>query len=110
MTQSSKEVLRSAVGVQPSRESEPALLVAEIDVLSDAQAIDKIQLLVDRGDTVRHRGFWVREPGRLPVPCDRAVIGLMRTGKHLDQRRLTSTVLAEEAVDFAWSNAEVHAV
>ncbi len=89
-------------------EAEAGLLVAEVDVLGDAEALDEVELLVDRRDPEVHRGLRVGEAYLLPLPADGAFVGLVDPGEDLDEGRLAGAVLAEEAVHLAGADVEVH--
>ncbi len=49
-------------------------LVAEEDVVGDAQAVDQVELLVDRGHAGRQRGDRIGEGDGLAFPQDRALV------------------------------------
>ena len=89
-------------------EAEARLLVAEVDVLGDAEALDEVELLVDRRDPEVHRGLRVGEAHLLALPGDGALVGLVDPGEDLDEGRLAGAVLAEEAVHLAGADVEVH--
>ncbi len=84
--------------------------MAQEDVLGDRQVLDQVEFLVDGGDPETHRGDRRLEYGRSPAPGDLAVVGLVGPGEHLDEGGLAGAVLAEEAVDFAGLDLQVHAV
>ena len=46
----------------------------------------------------------------LAAPLDRALVGLVDAGQHLDQRGLAGAVLAEQAVHLAGAHLQVHPV
>ncbi len=85
-------------------------LVAEEDVLGDGQARRPGRA---PGRSSRCRGciaaVGVRQRDRLAAPADLALVGLVRAGQHLDQRRLAGAVLAEQAVHLAGADVEVDA-
>ena len=85
-------------------------LVAEEDVLGDRQAVDQVELLVDRRDA-RAQGRERRREGDLfALPADGAGVRLVGAGEHLDQGRLAGAVLPEQAVHLAGADLEVDAV
>ena len=55
-------------GLGPAGEAEPRLLVPEVDVLGDRQALDEVELLVDRRDPEVHRRLGVRQLDVVAVP------------------------------------------
>ena len=83
-------------------------LPSEIEVLRHRQVRQQIDLLIDRGDPGIERG-----PRR---PChdfgaakpDNSGIALEHAGHHLDQRGLAGAVLAEQRVDLAGPQGEIH--
>ena len=83
---------------------------AQKDVLGDAQAVDEVELLIDRGDAAAHGGHRRRQGDLFALPPDHAVIGLMRAGEHLDQGGLPGAVLSEEAVHLARQDLQIHTV
>ena len=68
---------------------------------------DEVELLVDRGDAEVHGGLRVPEAHLLALPGDRALVGLVHPGEHLDQGRLAGAVLAEQAVHLTGTDVEV---
>ncbi len=60
-------------------------LVPEEDVLGDAEPGDEVELLVDGGDAAGDRGVRRRERDLLAAPRDRALVGAVRAGQHLDR-------------------------
>ena len=93
---------RSALG-----EAAAGHLVPEEDVLGDGQALDEVELLVDRRDAEVHGGLRVGEVDLLALPGDGALVGLVHAGEHLDEGRLAGAVLAREAVHLAGADVEV---
>jgi hypothetical protein len=70
----------------------------------------KVHLLVNRADPERARRPSARS-GRMVWPArrDLAGIGRMHAGQHLDEGGLARAVLAEQRVDLAGADSEVHA-
>jgi hypothetical protein len=95
--------------VGPAALAHPALgeLVPEEDVLRDREARHQVELLVDRGDAQLHRRLRSGERDLVALPQDLALVRLVARGEHLDQRRLSGTVLSEEAVDLTRADVEV---
>jgi hypothetical protein len=91
-------------------DAEPRALAAEEDVVGDGESRDEVEFLVDRRDAQRHRRLRIAEVHLLPAPADRARVGLVRPGEHLDQRGLARAVLTEQAVHLTGADVEVHAV
>ena len=58
------------------------------------QALDEVELLVDRRDPEVHRGLRVVEAHLLALPGDGALVGLVDAGEDLDEGRLAGAVLA----------------
>ena len=85
-------------------------LVAEEDVLGDAQAVHQVELLVDRGDSGPHGRGRVGQAHRLAGQQHLPGIRLVGAGQHLDQRRLPRAVLAEQAMHLARAYIEIDAV
>ena len=85
-------------------------LVAEEDVLGDAEAVDDVEFLVHRGDAELQRGDRIRDDDGLAADRHGAGIGLVGAGENLDERGLPGTVLAEQAVHLAGDDVEIHAV
>ena len=85
------------------------VLVAEVDVLGDGEAVDDVELLVHGRDAHAERGDGGGDGGRLALPDDLAAVGLVRAGEDLDERRLARAVLPEDAVHLAGDDVEVDA-
>src|SRR5207253_4496360 len=91
----------------PSGEPTGGDFVPEVDVFRYRQTVDEVELLVDRRYAMaqcRHRR---REPDFFAVPSNGTGIGLMRTGQHLDDRRLAGAVLPDQAMHLARAYFEV---
>jgi hypothetical protein len=99
-----------AVGLGRAGDPQVGALAAEEDVVGDGEPGDQVQLLVDGRDAQRHGRLGVAEGDRGAVPGDLALVGLVRAGQDLDQRRLAGAVLAEQAVHLTGADVEVHAV
>ena len=94
--------------LRPRRRSRPAhappraaSLEPDRDVLGDRQVAEERRLLIDRGDAQVARGLGVEVRDRLVLDLDRARVGNMGAGDHLDQRRLARSVFADQGVNFA---------
>ena len=100
-----------AVGDGRAGDAEPGVLAAQEDVVGHGEAGDQVELLVDRRDA-RARIAACGSPSvdRLAPPDDVPLVGLVRPGEHLDQRRLAGAVLAEQAVHLTGADVEVDAV
>ncbi len=110
MSEPAEELSCRAVHVAVAGDAAAGLLVPEVDVVGDAQPVDQVELLVDRGDPGRQRGLRVGERDRLAVPQDRPLVDVVRAGQDLDQRGLAGAVLAEQAVHLARAYDEVDTV
>ena len=108
--QPGQQGFRSALGVAATGQSQGAHLVSEVDVLGHGQAIDKIQFLVDRGDSEPHCRDRIGQPDVVALPGDRSLVGVMHPGQNLDQGRLAGAVLAEQAMHLAGHDIEVDPV
>ena len=71
------------------------------DVLADREARDKVALLMHGADAGGDRVARRSEPDLLAVDQQAPVIGPIKAGHDLDQRRLACAVLANQRVDFA---------
>jgi hypothetical protein len=69
------------------------------DVLADGKARHQMPLLVHDGDAERAAVMGVADLRGDAVEQDLAGIRLVHAGDHLDQRRLSGAVLAEERMD-----------
>src|SRR6185437_12081839 len=76
-------------------------LVAEEDVVGDAESVDEVELLVDGRDAGLHRLLRAAERDRLAEPLALPGVRGVRTGQDLDERGLAGPVLAEQAVHLA---------
>ncbi len=91
-------------------------LLAEEDVLGDADRRDDRQLLVERDDPGAVGDAHIGELDLFAVAQHRAGIGGVQAGQDLDERRLAGAVLAEQRVDLSRPHREarvlerVHAV
>ena len=102
-----EQLARTADRLPALAEAGGAELVAEEDVLGDAEVGDEVELLVDRGDPEVHRGLRRRQRDRLALPQDLALVGLVARGEDLDQGRLAGAVLAEQAVHLPRAHLEL---
>ena len=92
-------------GIHHEREGR-RLLVPEVDVVRDREALDELRLLVDGGDAELDR-LPRREAAVLgPAQHDRARIRGDRAGKDFRQGRLACAVLADEAVHLPFGQLE----
>src|SRR5665648_966942 len=105
-----RRVVRACTHHPALREASGGQLVAEVDVLGDRQAVDDIELLVHRRDPGAQRSDGGGDGERLPTPGNGTRVRVVRTGQHLDQRRLAGTVLADQAVDLTGPDREVDTV
>ena len=78
-------------------------------VAGHVQLRDERQFLVDGGDAVALGVAAVLEADRHPVDRDRAGVGLVKAGEHLDKSALAGPVLADQGVDLARVHLEVDA-
>ena len=85
-------------------------LVADEDVLGDAELIEHHRLLVDRGDAGGERRLRRDHRERAAVELQAAGVGLIDAGQDLDQGRLAGAVLADQGRDLARVELEAHAV
>jgi hypothetical protein len=99
-----------AADLAAPHEADGARLVGEKDVVGDGEAVDQIELLVDRRDAGLHRGLRVRERCGLAQPDDLATVGTVRARQDLDEGGLPGAVLAEQAVHLARGDLELDAV
>ena len=86
------------------------LVEREHDVLGSGQRIEQREMLEHHADAELPRHAGTGDPDGLALPQDLARIGLQRTEKHLDQRRLAGAVFAEEGVDLALLDREVDGI
>jgi hypothetical protein len=91
-----------------AHQAEPRRLPAEIEVLRHRQVRQQIDLLIDGGDARIDRllGRARRDLGA--AEPDDAGIAREHAGHRLDQRGLARAVLAEQRVDFAGPQGEIH--
>ena len=94
----------------PVGQPEPPRLAAEIQVLGHRQVLQQVHLLVDRPDPealrLRHRAR--RDLG--PVDADDPRVPRQRPGQDLDQGRLARAVLADQRMDLARLQREIHPI
>ncbi len=67
---------------------------------------DQVQLLVDNADAGGFDGSRVAEGQRVTVQRHAAAVGLIDAGEDFDQRRFTGAVLANQAMNFPWAQAQ----
>ena len=79
---------------------------AHADVLGDVQVGKKLRVLIDGGDARAPRLDRGREADDFAVQRDLARVGLKDAGDDLDQRGLSSAVLADERVNLAARHLE----
>jgi hypothetical protein len=72
--------------------------------------VEERELLVDDSDPVRARVLRRVDANRLAVELDLAGVGRHDPGEDLHQRRLAGAVLADDGVDRAARDVQVHAV
>ena len=80
------------------------------DVLGHRKVRAEIDLLVDGADPDGLGVLGGSDVDVLPVEGDGAGIRPLDAGQDLDQRGLAGAVLADEGVDLAWCQVEVHAL
>ena len=85
-------------------------LAAQKDVLRHGHVGHLHQLLVDDGDAVFPGGVDVVDRHLLAFDEDLALLGDVDAAQHLDQRGLARAVLAQQRVDLAGQQLEVHAL
>ena len=86
-----------------------AALGAEQDVLERGEGGDQLHVLVHHADAVGKRVGWSADLHRLTVDRDRPRVGSIEPAEDIHQRRLARAVLAEQTVDLAAAQPEVHA-
>ena len=69
-----------------------------------------LELLVDDGDTQRWGIGRLMQRLRLAIDEELAFIGLHDPADDPDQRRFARAVLAQDPVDLAWAQVEVHSI
>src|SRR5439155_20879415 len=93
----------------PDAPPRAAPLIAHRDVLGDGEIRKERGLLIDRGDPEPPRDRRRVLPDRPPGDLDRSLVGRMRAGDDLDQRRLARAVFSHEGVDLALLEVERNA-
>ena len=83
-------------------------LAAQEDVFRHRHVRHQHQFLMDDGDAVGARGIDARDGDLLSVDEDLAFFGDVDAAKHLNQRRLARAVFAQQRVDLAGFELEVH--
>ena len=91
-------------------DSQPAVLVADENVLGDIEIGKQQRLLIDRGDAKPLRLGGAADRDRSAGQKHLAAIRLMHAGDDLDQRRFAGPVLAKQRVNFACVKGEGHVV
>ena len=99
---------RSLEHRRPIDEPEPGRLVIGEEVGEDRALGKEAQLLVDDADAGSARVLRRAEGDRLPVESDVAAVGSHRPSQDLHERRLAGAVLADDRVDGACLDVEVH--
>ena len=84
----------------------PGQLAADEDVLGHRQLAEQLRLLVDGGDAGVEGGRGVPAEA-LPGHLDRALVGGLGAGDHLDQGGLARAVLADQRVHLPGTDVEV---
>ena len=102
----------AGLGVQAGPVDEPAgvRLAGEEDVLGHRQVRHEVQLLVNHRDAGRFRRPRGREPHRLAVELDAALVGLQLPADDPHQRGLAGAVLAAHRMHFTAAQLEAHAL
>ena len=85
-------------------------LVGEDDVPGDRHHRDQHEVLVHHPDSAPDRVLRGRERDRLALEPDLPLVGLGQAVEDVHQRRLARAVLAEDRVNLASSEVEVHAI
>ena len=98
------QILQDILGLAPHlsalHQSPSGDLRTRKDVFGDVQIVEDDVLLVDRMDS-HPQGRERRQRHLIPVEDYLSLVGLIRARKDLDQRRLSRTVFAAEAMDLA---------
>ncbi len=84
-------------------------LAADEQVLRDGELTEEVRLLVDGRDPGVQGGRRAARGELAPVDDDRALVGGLRAGDDLDQRRLAGAVLTDDRVHLAGLQLEVDA-
>jgi hypothetical protein len=84
--------------------------VAQDDVLPDGQRLDQAEVLVHHADPERHRLLRAAGLDRAAVAVDRSRVPPDQPEQDLHERGLARAVLAQQAVDLAPFDGQVHAV
>ena len=85
-------------------------LEPERDVLGRGEHIHQHEMLVDHADPGAHGVARVGDPDQFAVDADLPGVRPQQAKEHVHQRRLAGAVLAEEAVDLALFDGQVHLV
>src|SRR5208337_1282979 len=99
-----KELLRVDIG---PAQAIVELLVAQIQVLRDAQRGDETGLLINHRDSIAPRGRRTRDLDLLAFEADVAARGRDGARENLDQRRLSGPIFTDDGVHFAAPQIEV---
>ena len=85
--------------------------LSEEDILRDVQLRNKTRLLADQTNAKSQRVPWVFDGDFAAArELDRARIGWLHSEEDFHQRRLASSVLAHQGVDFPGPHIKIHAL
>ena len=91
-------------------QARPRQVVAEKDVLRDRQIAEKLGLLVDEGDAQARGGVGGGHPDLRAIKTESSGVRLVDAGEDLEQRALSGTVLADDGVNLARLELQVHGI
>jgi len=82
-------------------------LVPKVDILSDRETVDNVQLLVHRRNPKFESRDWTADPDGFALPTNLAGVWMMRARERLNEGRFASAVLAKDTVNLAGTDVEV---
>ena len=85
-------------------------LAADIDIPRNIEIVEKIELLMDEGDTRLDRVRYGERPPLDAVDPDDAAARLRHAAEHAHQRRLAGAVLADQGNHLAARHGQVNVV
>ena len=85
-------------------------IAAKVDILRDRQIREELELLMDHGDAVLERGDRRGDMDSFAVSQDLAAVHRQSAGQDVHQRGFTGAILADECMNLALLQAEVHMI
>jgi hypothetical protein len=83
---------------------------SELEVLSNREGFDQLEVLMDDTDTPLPGASWMTGPIGLTGHLNRATIGSQATTQYLDSRALAGAILAEQGDNLTGGHAEAHTI